>query len=572
MTLLQVCHIVMLLPPLGLIYLAVVATLILVRCRQLSKLYKVSLFALSWLIPFIGSICSLYIVESKSSNANILKTQSITPRPNLVLEVILVVFGITLCTVGFLNIVIVPYLVVILEELGPELSPVLILWTALGPIVFACGTTCLVAGSPAQAIAGAVVHFLESQKTGLLSSSIGLSLACSVTRLYNVARIIVYWLAKAVTFVSWLYGIIFVVAGAMAGENMEMFIMFLSGIFALTGALYLQVALPKLTYTPGVGHLTKMHLDRHYEGNQRRKYIACALGGVVFFLVLGVSISLVKGLGLISKGWTWDIARNAPSTWFNLQMGRIPIPPLVEVPAGHFIMGASPKDPHARAQELPRHEVLFSEPFLIGQYEITFEQYDAYIFDVGGTFPHDSGLTWFGSGWGRGDRPVINVTWHEARAYAAWLSQKIDRSCRLPTEAEWEYAARGGTKTDYWWGNSARWSNHNHANCFDCSDHYNETTPVGSFKPNPFGLYDTAGNAQEWVEDCWHESYEGAPTDGAAWTSGPECGRKVIRGGSTFVVMKRVRSAAREWQFSGSGKAGRHQVCGFRIVCSPSVP
>ena len=120
-------------------------------------------------------------------------------------------------------------------------------------------------------------------------------------------------------------------------------------------------------------------------------------------------------------------------------------------------------------------------------------------------------------GWGRGDRPVINLSWTDAKQYIAWLSKESGQTYRLPSEAEWEYAARAGTTTPFWWGKDA---GEGHARCADCGDKTPRTAPVGSFRPNGFGLYDTSGNAAEWVEDCWNPSYAGAPSNGVGLDHG----------------------------------------------------
>src|SRR5262249_9132931 len=134
-------------------------------------------------------------------------------------------------------------------------------------------------------------------------------------------------------------------------------------------------------------------------------------------------------------------------------------------------------------------------------------------------------------GWGRGDRPVLGVTWPETKEFVDWLSKKTRQRYRLPSEAEWEYAARAGTTTEYWWGRDLGIAR---ANCRECNTgRPQQPLPVGSFPPNPFGLYDTAGNVAEWVEDCWNDDYKGAPTDGSAWTAG-QCQLRVLRGGAFF--------------------------------------
>ena len=156
---------------------------------------------------------------------------------------------------------------------------------------------------------------------------------------------------------------------------------------------------------------------------------------------------------------------------------------------------------------------------------------------------------------GRGNRPVINVSWHDAVAYTEWLSEQMGQSYRLPTEAEWEYAARGGTKTDYWWGNEINESQANY------SRNLGQTSPVGNYKANPFGLYDTVGNVWEWVADPWHKNYSGAPTDGSVWKGGDESLR-VLRGGAWNIDPGNCRTAARIGITSYSGG----QDVGFRVA------
>jgi formylglycine-generating enzyme required for sulfatase activity len=184
-----------------------------------------------------------------------------------------------------------------------------------------------------------------------------------------------------------------------------------------------------------------------------------------------------------------------------------------------------------------------------------FDEYDLFARLEGRERPSDFG-------WGRGSRPVIDVSWKDAVAYAEWLSQRTGKRYRLPTEAEWEYAARGGTETAYWWGKEEGQGN---ANCSNCGSRWDkrQTAPVGSFKPNPFGLYDTAGNVSEWVQDCWHENYNGALADGSAWVE--ECSGDdllVIRGGSWDLDPEYSRSSSR-----GMGSPGsRSNGAGFRLV------
>ena len=230
-------------------------------------------------------------------------------------------------------------------------------------------------------------------------------------------------------------------------------------------------------------------------------------------------------------------------------------PEMVIIPAGKFrmgdIQGKGAKD------EQPVHEVHIRRPFAVSRYEITFDQYDEFAKATGRNLPDDEGF-------GRGRRPVIRVSWNDAGDYAEWLSQQTGKRYRLPSEAEWEYAARAGTETAYWWGNEMK---PGLANCMSCGTGRDsrQTEPVGSFKPNPFGLYDTAGNAREWVQDCWHENYHGAPSDGSAWEKehNGNCNGRVHRGGAFRSVNKgNVLSSSRRMYRAGA----RPDHVGFRLV------
>ncbi|RKZ93086.1 MAG: hypothetical protein DRR19_02225 [Candidatus Parabeggiatoa sp. nov. 1] len=218
-------------------------------------------------------------------------------------------------------------------------------------------------------------------------------------------------------------------------------------------------------------------------------------------------------------------------------------PEMVGIPAGSFRMGDLQGE--GRDNEKPVHRVSVAR-FAMGKYEVTFAEYDKFAEATGRAKPSDQG-------WGRGNRPVINVPWHDATAYAAWLTQQTGHTYRLPTEAEWEYAARAGTTTKYWWGN--QWVS-GKASCDyqKYNKKYNKTTPVGSFDPNPFGLYDTVGNVWEWCADPWHKNYEGAPTDGSVWDKHGGNAR-LIRGGSFRYIPLNCRTANRSRV--SSGKRGR---------------
>lgn len=205
------------------------------------------------------------------------------------------------------------------------------------------------------------------------------------------------------------------------------------------------------------------------------------------------------------------------------------------------------------AFEGPVHEITIAEPFYMGRREVTFDEWDACVNEGGCQYrPADRGQ-------GRGLRPVSDLAWSDAKAYTAWLSRKTGRVYRLPTEAEWEYAARAGTKTAYYWGNAIE---KDRANCAGCNTQpLNKTVATGTFPPNAFGLLDMAGNAAEWVEDCWDGSYKSAPRDGSAHTT-PDCRERVLRGGSFNNDQRFVRTAARfKYDYDV-----RYYTNGFRVV------
>ncbi|MCP3897296.1 SUMF1/EgtB/PvdO family nonheme iron enzyme, partial [Moraxella sp.] len=180
-----------------------------------------------------------------------------------------------------------------------------------------------------------------------------------------------------------------------------------------------------------------------------------------------------------------------------LKDGRLG-PEMVRIPAGRFRMGDIQGG--GDGDEKPVHRVSVSE-FAMGRYEVTFAEYDKFAQATGRKKPDDEG-------WGRGNRPVINVSWDDAVAYAKWLSQQTGKQYRLPTEAEWEYAARAGTETQYWWGNEI---GQNRAVCDACGSRWDnkQTAPVGSFAANPFSLYDTVGNVWEWTCSEYEDKYSG---------------------------------------------------------------
>ncbi len=259
-------------------------------------------------------------------------------------------------------------------------------------------------------------------------------------------------------------------------------------------------------------------------------------------------------------------------------------PEMVVIPAGRFQMGG-----FGHAAEQPVHEVTISRPFAVSKYEITKEEFARFVEAIGyGTgntcwvwneeernWKERAGFDWRDPGFSQTDRhPVVCMNWEDAKKYVEWLSRKTGQSYRLLSESEWEYVARAGTTTRWYWGESGsgqcRYANgadlqgkkHN-SNwvVVECDDGYYQTSQVGSFQANAFGVFDMAGNVWEWVEDCWNDNYQGAPADGRAWMSG-NCGPRVLRGGSWVVDPENVRPANRNWGIPGY----RSSDVGFRIA------
>lgn len=212
-------------------------------------------------------------------------------------------------------------------------------------------------------------------------------------------------------------------------------------------------------------------------------------------------------------------------------------PEMVVVPAGSFTMGSPESEAGRSTDEGPQRQVTIRQPIAVGKYEVTFDEWDACV--AAGGCKQNPG----DEGWGRGRRPVINVSWHDAKAYVAWLSKRTGKSYRLLTEAEWEYSARAGTTTRYAFGNTITKSQAQFSE--GTLGSAGKTVEAGSFKPNAFGLHDMHGNVWEWTEDHWHENYEGAPLDGTAWTKDGDASRLVLRGGSWVITPRDLRSATR---------------------------
>ena len=278
---------------------------------------------------------------------------------------------------------------------------------------------------------------------------------------------------------------------------------------------------------------------------------------------------------IVREQWNVGAARGAGGGGAGHRPGDVfrdcaACPEIVVVPAGSFMMGSSASEEGRWEYGGPRHRVTIGSPFAVGVYEVTFAEWAACVRagGCGGYRPEDQG-------WGRGSRPVLNVSWEDAQEYVRWLSRETGEEYRLLSEAEWEHMARAGTQTARYWGESES-GQCRYGNGYDrtghaelefswervaCSDGYVRTAPVGLFEPNAFGLYDVLGNVWEWTQDCWNDSYSGAPIDGSAWRSG-DCSARVLRGGSWGGRPRFLRSALRGGLSAGS----RFNSLGFRVA------
>lgn len=232
-------------------------------------------------------------------------------------------------------------------------------------------------------------------------------------------------------------------------------------------------------------------------------------------------------------------------------------PEMVVIGPGSFVMGSRPEDrrrlgvhPMFDVMEAPQHEVRIGYAFAYGRYSVTFDEWDACVAGGGcnGYVPPDEG-------WGRGRRPVIHVNFADAQSYVSWLSARTGQRYRLPSEAEFEYAARGGTTTAFHTGDDIAPEQANFGEL------RGRTMPVGSFPPNPFGLHEINGNVAQWMQDCHHDDYVGAPADGSAWLTGP-CETRDVRGGGWSLVKYTLRTAQR----IGDPPQQRNSHLGFRVV------
>jgi formylglycine-generating enzyme required for sulfatase activity len=313
-------------------------------------------------------------------------------------------------------------------------------------------------------------------------------------------------------------------------------------------------------------------IERERRANRRMRLVKAS----VYVLLVGIIVGLVGWMNeaQLREQWRWFTvvrpymlaqvhpyvltaeAERALKPGNSFRECAEDCPQMIVVPTGEFIMGSPATEWDRQDNEQPQHKVVFARPFAVARFDVTFDDWDACV-AYGDCDPHVGDASF-----GRGRQPVVNVTWDDARQYAAWLARMTGKPYRLLSEAEFEYAARAGTQTAYPWGNGI---GKNNANCIGCESRWDgrRPSPVGSFAPNGFGLYDMHGNVWQWVEDCYHADYDGAPQDGSAWIEGADCHRRrVDRGGSWLFGPPILRSAIRDWGTIST----RNNNLGFRVA------
>ncbi len=263
-------------------------------------------------------------------------------------------------------------------------------------------------------------------------------------------------------------------------------------------------------------------------------------------MLSGIRFSVSADNAKVDFSHRWELP--PPSLFQDTMVDGSPAPEMVIIQGREFVRG----DAQGDSDERPPTSVT-PGTFAIGVFEVTFDEYDQFCASTNCDMPDDED-------WGRGDNPVVNVSWQDAKAYTEWLSKKTRKRYRLPSDAEWEYAARAGTATKYWWGDETGIAR---ANCEGCNSLWDgaQISPVGKFSANPLGLHDTAGNVFEWVADCYHDSFAEAPADGSPLEK-TGCGKRVIRGGAWSFPPKEIRSANRWRDFP----TRRSDDTGFRVA------
>jgi len=301
--------------------------------------------------------------------------------------------------------------------------------------------------------------------------------------------------------------------------------------------LYTTVALSMGLLVSGAIHAGEGVLALTTEPKEAEIYIDGQLKvnttPVIFRLLEGKHQIEIKSPGKLPKPFEVLIAKDAIISKKVTLLAEFPHPEMVIIPAGQFRIEDIQDTGDSDEQLVNLLSVTYS--FTMSRHEVTFEEYDYFAEQMGREKPSDNG-------WGRGNRPVINVSWDDATAYAEWLSQQTGQKYRLPTEVEWEYAARAGTKTNYWWGNEI---GKNRANCDGCGSQWDnqQTAPVCSFRANPFGLCDTAGNVWEWTCSVYEEKYKGEELKCAGQNDSRP---RVFRGGALFNQARWLRASYRD--------------------------
>jgi formylglycine-generating enzyme required for sulfatase activity len=326
--------------------------------------------------------------------------------------------------------------------------------------------------------------------------------------------------------------------------------------------------------------------EKELEPKKARKHLAMSVIVLAVALIFSVTILWAA---LSARGW---ISGPKPLKIGDTFSDCSSCPVMTVLSSGKFTMGFDGSE--TNKAETPAHDVIIRKSFAVSKFEITNGQYAEFLTAMLREEKYDQRYVLTNQGAngnpllfrlrhyevspGFEKHPVTGVSWQGAQAYVRWLSSQTEDEYRLLTEAEWEYAARAGTTTKYYFGDEilkicehgnipdrSRLEKHSDWVVFRCTDGYSETAPVGSFAPNPFGLYDMLGNAWEWVEDCMHDNYDGAPTDGSAWLTGASCSTRVVRGGSYDV-----------FPGSGLGRAqseanNRIKSIGFRVARNVTI-